>query len=141
MPPFNFIIYHDNQKHPKKCKMKKSWTRKILGGLSFTTALFVFQACYGTPQDFGDDLYISGEVRSKNTGQLIQGIKVTAENSAQYEITDFSGHYSLHTARADNLKITFEDIDGISNGEFVKKDTVITPVDFDFRLDVSLAAR
>ncbi len=26
------------------------WIRRILKGLSLTAALFVFQACYGTPQ-------------------------------------------------------------------------------------------
>lgn len=118
--------------------MKRSWLKKIIGGLSFTTALFVFQACYGTPQDFGDDLLIGGKVRSKTTGLVIQGIKVTVANSTQYEITDVSGSYSLHTARTSNLKVTFEDVDGITNSEFAKKDTVINPVYFDFHLDVYL---
>lgn len=118
--------------------MKRSLFRKVIGGLSFTTALFVFQACYGTPQDFGDDLYISGEVRSKTTGDLIQGIKVSVANGTQSEITDFSGRYTLYTARVDNLKVSFEDIDAGTNGLFAKKDTVITPVDFDFHLDVYL---
>lgn len=30
--------------------MKYRWLRNILKGVSVTTALFVFQACYGTPQ-------------------------------------------------------------------------------------------
>ena len=28
----------------------KKWVRKILKGISLTAALFVFQACYGSPQ-------------------------------------------------------------------------------------------
>lgn len=31
--------------------MKKGWIRKLICGLSFGSALFIFQACYGTPQD------------------------------------------------------------------------------------------
>jgi hypothetical protein len=119
--------------------MKRSWIRRIIGGLSFTTALFVFQACYGTPQDFGSDLYIYGEVRSKSTGLVIQGIKVSVENSSQYEITDFSGRFSMYTVRADNLKFTFEDIDGLSEGVFAKKDTVVNPKDFKLFLSIQLS--
>lgn len=132
-----FEYFNDRQELNLK-KMKRNWVRRILGGLSFTTALFVFQACYGTPQDFGDDLRIDGEVRSKTSGNAIQGIKVTVENSSQYDITDFSGRFVIHTDWAQNLKITFEDIDGVTNNEYSKKDTVITPADFEYHLYVNL---
>jgi hypothetical protein len=41
-------------------EMKRNLLRRVLGSLSLTTAAFIFQACYGTPQDFGLDVYISG---------------------------------------------------------------------------------
>jgi hypothetical protein len=55
--------------------MKRDWKRKIIGGLCLTSIAFVFQACYGTPQDFGEDLLIEGQVKSKTTGLPIKGIK------------------------------------------------------------------
>ena len=63
--------------------MHKKWVRRIVGGLSFTSALFVFQACYGTPQDFGLDILLEGQVKSKSTGLPIQGIKVSVEINIQ----------------------------------------------------------
>ena len=45
--------------------MKRDWKRKIIGGLFLTSVAFVFQACYGTPQDFGNDLLIEGVRHNK----------------------------------------------------------------------------
>ncbi len=45
--------------------MKRDWKRKIIGGLCLTSVAFVFQACYGTPQDFGNDLLIEGVRHNK----------------------------------------------------------------------------
>jgi len=43
--------------------MKRNWIRNVIGGLGFGSVLFVFQACYGTPQDFGDlDLKCKGDL-------------------------------------------------------------------------------
>ena len=53
--------------------MKRDWKRKIIGGLCLTSVAFVFQACYGTPQDFGNDLLIEGQVTSKISGLPIKG--------------------------------------------------------------------
>ena len=41
------IIFERLKKHPA---MKFRWFRNFLKGCSLTAALFVFQACYGTPQ-------------------------------------------------------------------------------------------
>ena len=68
--------------------MKKNWIRGLIGGLSFTSALFVFQACYGTPQDYGSDLLLEGQVKSKKTGLPIEGIKVAVSQTSQYEVTN-----------------------------------------------------
>ena len=46
---------------------RKSWIRQLITGVSFTSALFVFQACYGTPQDFGVDILVEGKVKSKSS--------------------------------------------------------------------------
>ena len=48
--------------------MKTNWIKKLIGGLSLTSTMFIFQACYGTPQDFGMDVLIEGQVKSKTSG-------------------------------------------------------------------------
>ena len=119
--------------------MKRSWIKKIVGGLSFTTALFVFQACYGSPQDFGMDFYIKGTVKSKTSGLPIKGIKVSTPENYQYQLTDESGWYGLFTTKADSIKIRFEDIDSEANGLYQNKDTILTGIKSQAILDVYLA--
>jgi hypothetical protein len=61
-------------------KFKRSLFQKIIGLFSLTALVFVFEACYGTPQDFGEDVEISGRVKSAVTGEAIQGVKVELKN-------------------------------------------------------------
>jgi hypothetical protein len=105
--------------------MKSSIIRKLLGGLSFTTALFVFEACYGPPQDFGADVFVEGLVKSKKTGQPIKGIKVSVTNNPQYQFTSEDGSFSFYTEYADSCNIRFEDTDADQNGAYTNKDTTL----------------
>jgi hypothetical protein len=118
--------------------MKKSWIRKIIGGLSLTTAMFVFQACYGPPQDFGLDMLIKGQVKSKTSGLPIEGIKVSVADSIQYDFTDYEGKFSFYTEITDSLNILFEDIDSTQNGLYVNKDTLISDYEDEIYLDIEL---
>ena len=79
--------------------MKRDWKRKIIGGLCLTSIAFVFQSCYGTPQDFGDDLLIEGQVKSKTSGLPIKGIKVSIADKIQYTNTDENGKFSFYIER------------------------------------------
>jgi putative lipoprotein (rSAM/lipoprotein system) len=118
--------------------MKKNWRRKLLGGLSLTSALFIFQACYGTPQDFGLDIFIEGQVKSLTTGNPIKGIKVSVAGNIQYEFTSEDGKFSFYTETAASYKIRFEDIDATQNGLFQTSDTLITTINKRIYLDVAL---
>jgi putative lipoprotein (rSAM/lipoprotein system) len=118
--------------------MKRSWRKRILGGLSLTTALFVFQACYGTPQDMGLDIFIEGQVKSEKTNKPVKGIKVSVEDKLQYQYTDESGKFSFYTETATSYKIKFEDIDSDQNGIFVEKDTLLTKIDKTIYLNIEL---
>ncbi|MCK4920277.1 MAG: hypothetical protein KAS71_04475 [Bacteroidales bacterium] len=118
--------------------MKKNWIRKIVGGLSLTSALFVFQACYGTPQDFEFDVLIEGQVKSKTSGIPIKGIKVSVANNMQFEYTNNEGRFSFYTEIIDNMKILFEDIDSIQNGTFLNRDTILTNIEEKVFLDIIL---
>lgn len=117
---------------------KRKILRRIYGALSFTTALFVFQACYGTPQDFGYDFFIQGIVKSKTTNQPVPGIKVSVITEPQYETTDATGLYKFYVPLFGNYTVRFEDIDLNLNGSFQTKDTVFTFFDQSSRLNVYL---
>jgi hypothetical protein len=117
---------------------KKTWRRKLLGGLSLTSALFIFQACYGTPHDMGLDIYIEGQVISQKTSLPVRGIKVSVENSPQYEYTSTDGKFSFYTEASDIYKIKFEDIDSGDNGSFIGKDTTLTLIDKRVYLNIAL---
>jgi hypothetical protein len=118
--------------------MKRNWIRTLIGGLSFTSAMFIFQACYGTPQDFGNDLFVEGQVKSKTSGTPIQGIKVSIKNNEQYEITDKDGQFSLYTEKLDQLSFQFSDIDSSDNGHYLDKDTTVTEISERVYLDIAL---
>jgi hypothetical protein len=105
--------------------MKRTWIRKLIGGLSLTSALFVFQACYGTPQDFGLDLFIEGQVKSKTSGLPIEGIKVSVANNPQFTMTDGDGKFILITEMIKDLTLRFQDVDSLHNGYYTDKDTVM----------------
>jgi len=118
--------------------IKQNWRRKLLGGLSLTSALFIFQACYGTPHDFGLDIFIEGQVKSEKTDKPVKGIKVSVSDKMQYEYTNEEGKFSFYTETADTYKIIFEDIDSNQNGIFVGKDTLLTNINKTVHLDIVL---
>lgn len=118
-------------------QLKQNWLRKLIGGLSLTSALFVFQACYGTPQDFGLDVFVEGQVKTP-TGAPIKGIKVSLADRIQYEYTNDEGKFSFYTETADNYKFKFEDIDLAQNGTFLTKDTTLTTIKKNIYLDIVL---
>jgi len=106
--------------------MNKNWIRKLIGGLCLTSVAFVFQACYGPQQDFGDDLLIEGQVKSKTSGLPIKGIKVSVEDKIQYANTDENGKFSFYIEKLQNAKIKFTDVDSTQNIWFSNKDTLVT---------------
>jgi putative lipoprotein (rSAM/lipoprotein system) len=118
--------------------LKQNWKRKLLGGLSLTSALFIFQACYGTPNDMGLDIFIEGKVTSLTTSLPVKGIRVSVEGKLQYEITDAEGKFSLYTEAEDSYKIKCEDIDAEQNGSFYEKDTFLTGINKKVYLNIAL---
>ncbi len=125
----------------KQLKSKRNWARKIIGGLSFTSALFIFQACYGTPQDFETDLLIEGKVKAQATGLPIKGIRVSVTDEGQDLMTDETGSFSFYTIAKDSISLRFEDTDDAQNGSFATKDTVLTDFSKPIFLDIALAEK
>jgi hypothetical protein len=105
--------------------MKQNWKRNLIGGLSLTSMLFIFQACYGTPQDLKDDILIEGIVKSGTTGNAIKGIKISVLNFSQYCYSDDAGKFSFYTIPDTSIGLRFEDVDSTQNGAFYAKDTIL----------------
>jgi len=122
-------------------KSKRNLTRKIIGGLSFTSTMFIFQACYGTPQDFEPDLLIEGNVKAQSTGQPIKGIRVSVAGEGQDMLTNEAGSFSFYTLMKESITIHFEDIDNVQNGSFAPKDTVLTDFSKEVFLDIALTEK
>lgn len=121
--------------------MAYKWLRRIIGGLSFTSALFIFQACYGTPNDEFEDVLIEGQVTSIQTGKPLKGIRVYVTEDSQYEFTSDDGRYSLHAYRTSAASIRFESLDTVTNSYLVLKDTVMALSDSQITLDVKLDSK
>lgn len=122
--------------------MTYKWLRRIIGGLSFTSALFIFQACYGTPQDeMMADVLIEGQVTSKVTGKPIQGIKVSINVGSSYELTDADGRFALYTYLEDSTNIRFESLDSVQNTYQLLCDTVVKQTNNKVTLDVKLDSK
>lgn len=118
--------------------MKKNWIRRVIGGLSLTSMMFVFQACYGTPQDFGLDVHIEGLVKSKTTNLPIKGIKVSLGENMPYDYTREDGTFSFYTEQVPSINIKFTDIDSIENKSYKEIDTVLTDVEKRAYLEILL---
>lgn len=99
--------------------------RAIFGVFSLSGILFAFQACYGTPQDFGMDVLISGKVISALDKTPLSGIKVSLQESGQYTSTDDDGTYSVYCERLPAYQLKFSDIDGAKNGSYQGCDTTV----------------
>jgi hypothetical protein len=123
---------------PKLTDRKRKILRKVYGALSLSTALFIFQACYGPMRDLGEDVYFQGCVKSKSTNLPIRGIKVSIENQPQYIFTDSAGLFRIYATIATDYKLKFEDIDNAQNGYFLPKDTLVKFVDKAAFLNITL---
>lgn len=119
--------------------MKRNWIRKILGGLGFTTVLFTFQACYGTPQDFELDLYVEGQVKSEKTGLPLKGIIVSVDHGTFYDETDEEGRFGFYTLKNDSLLVNVINADSTLNGSYLNKDSLVSVKSEKVYLDIKLA--
>lgn len=120
--------------------MTKKWINRTIRGLSFTSAMFIFQACYGTPQDFGNDILLKGQVTSLQTGEPLEGIKVEVEHSGQYEVTNENGEFSLYTYADSHFKMQFSEVDTV-NVNYTVKDTLIAEGDASNFLNIKLQSK
>ena len=112
------------------------WIRRALKGISLTAAMFVFQACYGTMNDYYES-QITFRVVADDTGEPLQGVDIWAVELAadstsidaypyKAAITDENGIASFWTAAAVE-QYSFVDKDSA----YVKADTILQTYDVD----------
>jgi len=126
----------------KKLELKsRKLLRTIFGSISLTAMAFVFQACYGTKEDFYYDIKVTGTVRSKSTDVPIKGIKVVVNSERNFGITDENGNFDFYASVSnsheyyndsvrfapDSVRVHFLDIDGDENGSFSDTTIIIDP--------------
>lgn len=113
------------------CDMK--WLHNLLKGASLTTALFIFQACYGTAErlyleDRGE-ASMSFTVTSRTSGEPLQGIRVSGSEDNDLSFLDLGttgpdGRCSVQIPYYRNVRgpyIRFMD----PSGYYEVKDTVL----------------
>lgn len=118
--------------------MKRNWMKNAIFGLSFTSALFIFQACYGTPQDMLFDAHIHGKVLSKSSGHPIPGIKISVANETQHTYSGEDGGFSFYTLLSETMTLRFEDVDSTENGYFKEREAVFRDFDNDVYMEIEL---
>lgn len=124
----------------KRRLLKRRLFRSVFGFFSLSGMLFIFQACYGTPQDFGSDVLVQGHVVSAENNQAIDGIKVSVDGLPQYTTSAQDGSFNMYCPRQASYSFVFTDIDGEANGVYVQKDTLISlsSQESDIYLDIKL---
>jgi len=130
----------------KKIELKyRKLLRRIFGCVSFTAMAFVFQACYGTREDWYYDVKLTGTVRSEVTHLPIKGIKIVV-NEGSWGFTDENGRFDFYANvplegdgfyyhhsengiyyTPDSVYVQFFDIDSTENGYFEDKTIIINP--------------
>ncbi len=107
--------------------IRRNFQQRILSFLGITGSLFIFQACYDTPQDFNPDTLISfeGSVKSEDTRESVSDIEVKLSLSNEYDLlsthTDENGRFIfdiIAESPDDSYDISINDIDGEKNGSF-----------------------
>ena len=105
------------------------WLHNLLKGLSLTTALFIFQACYGTPEWLHDS-QLSFKVVAADTGDPLEGVRISSRVQAASNLDWIPG--SVTDANGEAM-VWFGTIDGASpqfrfestDAAYRVKDTVI----------------
>lgn len=108
----------------------KNWARNLLKCTSLSTALFIFQACYGMPQGYAD-LQLDLEIVDGDTLEPISnaGIAMKEDSAAEWTNagnTDENGAALLFPRDCNSVDLRFE-----AEG-FQPKDTTIE--DLSYRL-------
>ena len=108
-----------------KRRFKREVLKRALSLFSLSTVAFTFQACYGSPNDFGYDVEITGRVTAIDDGNPIPNIQIETKDETARTWTDANGEFSLYAPIDTLYTLLVTDIDSTENGEFYSGKKVI----------------
>lgn len=114
----------DDNKTRKLLRRRKLF-RTVFGVFSLSGIMFAFQACYGSPQDMGLDVNITGTVKSSATKAAIAGIRVQDTETGMNTVTGQDGTFQMYCEKLTSYRLVFSDIDGSLNGSYQFRDTTV----------------
>lgn len=110
--------------------------RKILKGVSLTAAMFVFQACYGTMDDYYQTK-VTFHVVDKDSGEPLEGVRIWEQSLNTSDSSDIGNARYIADYTDENGMATIWANDGIERFTFIDKDSIYIPFDTIFNpLDV-----
>ena len=127
----------------KVARIKRRVLRNIFGAFSFTTALFVFEACYGPPMDFVPcGCHIEGVVKSANSNLPINNADITV-NGELLASTDSTGRFWICMENTVQYDLLVADGDRERYGLYSSKDTLLTSANLNdyFHLEFILSEK
>lgn len=114
--------------------------RKIMGGISLTAAMFVFQACYGTDEDYYDyESRVTFRITSEDTGKPLPSIRIIsreitsesgsigADYTESQETTDTNGIATMWGTKDRPYRFAIVD----DSSRYAAVDTVLFPIEVD----------
>lgn len=120
------IIFHHVADSSYLCSRIKTaslmkWIRKVLKGLSLTAAMFVFQACYGTGEDYLP-YHMVFHVMDEATGEPIRGIAI---RDLEYNVISYTNGDGMANVWGDSTMIRYSFVD--NDSVYIPKDTIVNP--------------
>lgn len=106
-------------------KFKSNLIQRLLDIFGAASFLMIFQACYGTPQNYTE---FSGKITDNESGTGIEGIQIKVKSDSQEMtlLSDSNGDFTtLIKTTGGTLDFKIIDVDGKLNGLYEDKDTTI----------------
>lgn len=132
-----------NQKPTFIQRIKNISIRKVIALTSLSAVAFTFQACYGTMQDFEDDVVIYGTVVAEDSGEPIPDIKIQLKDSYHSSYSSGNGNFTMYVPINSEYTLLFQDVDGEENGSFYPAKLFLdnSELERSFERDVKLMAK
>lgn len=111
--------------------------RNLLKGASLTTALFIFQACYGTQSWLADQPDVTFKVVSADGSTPLNGIAIKTKGDTDWNIVGHTyedGSAQIFATRENNEPVDFRFES--EDGAYIVKDTTVT--DFSQVIEIKL---
>lgn len=132
----SLIVVDETKDKQMRKKVRIGYKKLFSFILSMLGIGATFSACeWNAPMEYGTPharFKVNGKVTDKMNKE-IQGVKVIMQYDTVY--TNNLGNYEINTSdfpSSKNFPISFEDVDGSTNGLYVKMDTIVAFVDPEF---------